>query len=47
MTSNLWGIPGTGKVPSPEKELKKLIDKAKRETQEELAKIASQGRERH
>ena len=39
--ANLWGIPGTGKVPDPEKELKKLIDKAKRETQQELNKIAT------
>ena len=34
----LWGIPGTGKIPDPEKELKKVIDKglkqAKREVQE-------------
>ena len=37
---NLWGIPGTSKVPSPEKELKKLIDKAKRETQRQLDIIA-------
>ena len=28
--SELWGIPGTGKVPDPEKEIKKLVDKAKR-----------------
>ena len=38
--STLWGIPGTEKVPSPEKELKKLIDKAKREAQHELQEIA-------
>ena len=25
--SDLWGIPGTSKVPNPEKELKKVIDK--------------------
>ena len=41
MVSKLWGIPGTSHVPSPEKELKKLIDKAKRETQQELNKIAN------
>ena len=38
--SDLWGIPGTSKVPSPEKELKKLLDKAKREAQHELQEIA-------
>ena len=41
MSSDLWGIPGTGKVPSPEKELKKLIDKATRDAQQELTKIAN------
>ena len=41
MVDRLWGIPGTGKVPSPEKELKKLIDKAKREAQEEINSIAT------
>ena len=41
MTSDLWGIPGTGKVPSPEKELKKLIDRATREAQAEIDKIAT------
>ena len=39
--TNLWGIPGTSKVPSPEKELKKLIDKAKREAQQEITTIAN------
>ena len=40
-TTKLWGIPGTSHVPSPEKELKKLIDKAKREAQQEITKIAN------
>ena len=38
--SELWGIPGTGKVPSPEKELKKLIDKGKRDFQHSIDEIA-------
>ena len=41
MSSDLWGIPGTGKVPDPEKEIKKLIDRAKREAQAEINKIAA------
>ena len=41
MITKLWGIPGTSHVPSPEKELKKLIDKAKREAQQEINKIAN------
>ena len=44
MTTKLWGIPGTSHVPSPEKELKKLIDKAKRETQQEINKIANKAK---
>ena len=46
MTTKLWGIPGTSHVPSPEKELKKLIDKAKREAQaaiEDIAEDAKKG----
>ena len=39
--TKLWGIPGTSHVPSPEKELKKLLDKAKREAQQEITKIAN------
>ena len=41
MTTNLWGIPGTSKVPSPEKELRKLIDKGKKEFQGDINKIAT------
>ena len=40
----LWGIPGTEKVPSPEKEIKKLVDKAKREIQHELDEIADEAK---
>ena len=40
-TAKLWGIPGTSKVPSPEKELKKVIDKGKKEFQREVNKLAS------
>ena len=39
--AKLWGIPGTSKVPSPEKELKKVIDKGKKEFQREVNKLAS------
>ena len=40
MVQQLWGIPGTSKVPSPEKELKKLIDKGKRDFQHSIDEIA-------
>ena len=40
MTTKLWGIPGTSHVPSPEKELKKLIDKAKRDATSAINSIA-------
>ena len=42
--SKLWGIPGTSKVPSPEKELKKLIDKGKKEFQREVNKVANKAK---
>ena len=41
MSSDLWGIPGTGKVPDPEKEIKKLIDRATREVQADINKIST------
>ena len=39
--ASLWGIPGTENVPSPEKELKKIIDKGQKEFQREVNKLAS------
>ena len=39
--TKLWGIPGTSSVPSPEKQLKKLIDKGKKEFQGDINKLAS------
>ena len=40
--AKLWGIPGTSKVPSPEKELKKLIDKAKRDFKHAIDEVADE-----
>ena len=44
---DLWGIPGTSKVPNPEKELKKVIDKGiekgKKEFQHEVNDITKKG----
>ena len=41
MTDKIFGIPGTGHIPNPEKELKKLVDKAKHDTQKAVDDICN------
>ena len=45
MTPDLWGIPGTGKVPDPGKEIRKLVDKAKREAQAAIEDVTSEAKQ--